>query len=245
MKHVIVTGGSRGLGLDLVRGLLADGYSVSTCSRTPSEDLGAMLKDPALEGNLFWRECRVGDADAAEAFVEAVMGFAGKEGVYGLINNAAVAAEGVLATFPNVETEKIIGANLIGSIQMSRAVLRRMLELGGAGRVINVSSIVGSRGYTGLSVYAASKAGLDGFTRALAREVGRRQITVNSVAPGYMRTEMSEGLSGTDLERIVKRTPLGRLAETGDVVGVIRFLLSDDARFITGQTLIVDGGITC
>jgi 3-oxoacyl-[acyl-carrier protein] reductase len=113
------------------------------------------------------------------------------------------------------------------------------------GRIVNISSIIGTRGYNGLTVYSATKAGIDGFTRSLAREVGRRQITVNAVAPGYMETEMSSGLSNGQKSQIVRRTPLNRLAGLQDVLPLICFLLSDQAQMITGQTILVDGGISC
>jgi len=128
---------------------------------------------------------------------------------------------------------------------MARAVSQVLLRRDAGGRIINLSSISGSRGYSGLAVYSAAKAGLDGLTRALARELGRRQITVNSVASGYLRTEMSSTLTAGQLAQIVKRTPLARLATEKDIVGLIMFLLSEEAAFITGQTLIVDGGMTC
>jgi 3-oxoacyl-[acyl-carrier protein] reductase len=143
-----------------------------------------------------------------------------------------------------METEKILRVNLLGSIQMARAVSRHLLRLNQGGRIINISSIIGSRGYNGLTAYSASKAGLDGFSRALARELGRRQITVNSVAPGYIQTEMSSTLSPGQLAQIANRTPMGRLGRETDVLGLVRFLLSDDAAFITGQTILVDGGIS-
>jgi len=110
---------------------------------------------------------------------------------------------------------------------------------------VNVSSIVGLRGFTGTAAYAASKAGLDGVTRALAREVGRRGITVNSVAPGYIATELSRSLTEEQREQIVRRTPLGELARPDDVADCVRFLLSNSARCITGQTIVVDGGLSC
>src|SRR5690606_1350730 len=112
-------------------------------------------------------------------------------------------------------------------------------------RIVNISSIIGSRGYNGLAAYSASKAGMDGMTPALARELGRRQITVNSLAPGYVKTEMSSTLNAGQLAQIVNRTPLGRLADEQDILGALRFLLSDAAAMITGQTLLVDGGISC
>ena len=153
--------------------------------------------------------------------------------------------DGILATFPNSDSTRIIEINLIGALRMARLALRNMLSNKHGGRIINISSIIGSRGYTGLASYSASKAGMDGLTRALAREVGRRNITVNSVAPGYLDTEMSSTLQSRQRQQIIGRTPMARLGTAEDVVPVIAFLLGDDSRFVTGQTIIVDGGITC
>jgi 3-oxoacyl-[acyl-carrier protein] reductase len=180
-----------------------------------------------------------------DGFVRRAVEWAGEDGLWGVVNNAGVALEGVLASFPNVESERILRVNLLGALQMARAGIRAMLRANNGGRIVNISSIIGSRGYTGLAAYSASKAGLDGLTRSLAREVGRRGITVNSVAPGYLRTEMVEGLSVAQQRQIVNRTPLGRLGEPADVTPVVMFLLSDDAAFITGQTIAIDGGISC
>ena len=245
MNHIIVTGGSRGLGLAFVDALLADGYRVSTCSRSPSAALERRLADANLAPKLFWGPAQIGDAGSAAKFIEAALAAAGDTPLYGLVNNAGIAHEGVLATFPDVDTEAVIATNLTGAIQMARLFLRALLVQGGGGRIINVSSIVGVRGYTGLATYSATKAGLDGLTRALAREVGRRAITVNSVAPGYLTTDMSATLAPGQRDRIIRRTPLGRLGEAADVVPLVRFLLGPEAGFVTGQTLVVDGGLTC
>jgi 3-oxoacyl-[acyl-carrier protein] reductase len=245
MKHVVITGGSRGLGAALIRDLLASGYRVSTCSRSLTPFLTELQSDPQVSERIFWRPHSVGEAGVADQFLEEAMEWAGADNIYALINNAAITGEGILATFPNVDSARILQVNLVGALEMARAALRYMLKRPGGGRIINISSIIGSRGYTGLAAYSASKAGLDGLTRALAREVGRRQITVNSVAPGYMETDMSSTLGADQLAQIVRRTPMGRLAGTKDVCGVVRFLLSEDAAMITGQTLILDGGITC
>lgn len=238
-RHVIVTGGSRGLGLGIVEALLADGYRVSTCSRSPSAALEA-LAGP----DFFWQACRVGDGDEVRAFIDAAVEWGGASPLWGVVNNAGIAREGVLATFPEIDVEEVIQTNLTGAIQVARAFLRAKLLKRGPGRIVNISSIIGQRGYTGLAAYSASKAGLDGLTRALAREVGRLQVTVNSVAPGYLTTEMSGTLAEGQREQIVRRTPLGRLGDVADVVPVVRFLLSDGAAFVTGQTIVVDGGIT-
>ncbi|PZO54456.1 MAG: short-chain dehydrogenase [Alphaproteobacteria bacterium] len=242
-RHVIVTGGSRGLGAAMIEGLLADGYRVSTCSRSKS---AAIDKLTELGGDdFFWQSAQVGEADQVDAFVKAAGEWAGEDGIYGLVNNAGVARTGILASFPNIESEKLIQINLIGAIQMARACSPYLLKREDGGRIINISSIIGARGYNGMSAYSASKAGMDGLTRALARELGRRQITVNSVSPGYVATEMSSTLTPPQMMQIVNRTPLGRLATEQDVFELVRFLLSDKAACITGQVILVDGGISC
>ena len=244
MKTIIVTGGSRGLGLAIVRALLEGGYSVVTCSRNPSPELQALLEESRWKSSLKWMPFQVGQDDA-EPFVEAAARWAEERGFfYGLVNNAGIAREGVLATFPVVEIERILQVNLSGALQMARASLRILLRQQSGGRIVNISSIVGSRGYTGLAAYSATKAGLDGMTRALAREVGRRSITVNSIAPGYLKTEMSSTLSETQLAQIASRSPMKRLGTFGDVCPLLLFLLSDGAGFVTGQTICVDGGLS-
>ena len=243
-RHVIVTGGSRGLGAAMIAGLLADGYRVSTCSRSQSANITALRDHPDFGPRFFWAACEIGEADQVDRFVNDAVAWAGEAGLYGLVNNAGVAQTGILASFPNAESEKIITINLLGAIQAARAASTHMLRRAKGGRIINISSIIGTRGYNGMAAYSASKAGMDGLTRALARELGPRQITVNSVAPGYVETEMSSTLSAGQLRQIVNRTPLGRLASAGDVLDCVRFLLSDGAGMITGQTIQVDGGIS-
>ncbi|MDF0676363.1 MAG: SDR family oxidoreductase [Nitrospira sp.] len=244
-RTVVVTGGSRGLGAVIVHSLLESGHRVATCSRTKSEFLAELEAGSRFAPDFFWRPCTIGEADEADAYMKAVAEWTGSDGLWGLVNNAGIAMAGILATFPNIESERIIKINLLGAIQIARAFSQQMLKSNRGGRIINISSIIGTRGYNGLSAYSASKAGLDGFSRALARELGRRQITVNSVAPGYIRTEMSATLTEDQLTQIVNRTPLGRLATAEDLVGVIKFLLSKEAAMITGQTILVDGGISC
>ncbi|HZH28323.1 MAG TPA: SDR family oxidoreductase, partial [Azospirillaceae bacterium] len=220
MRHVIVTGGSRGLGLGIVKDLLARGDRVSTCSRKPSEELEALLADPAVAARLWWRVADMGDQDDAGRFVQDAVAASGGMPLWGLVNNAGIAVEGILSTLPMVDVEHVIRTNLIGPLAAARAALRQLLRQDGPGRIVNIGSITGLRGYTGLAAYAASKSGLDGMTRALAREVGRRGITVNAVAPGYMSTDLSATLSARQLDQIVRRTPLGRLCEIEDVVPV-------------------------
>jgi len=245
LKHVIVTGASRGLGEVLVGGLLAEGYRVSSCSRATSDFIVKTSAAPAYRDRFFWKACRVEDPSEVSAFVDDAVHHAGATGVYGLVNNAGVAGEGILATFPAKDAARIIEINLLGSLYMARAVLRHLLRAQNGGRIINISSIIGSRGYTGLSAYSASKAGVDGLTRSLAREVGRRGITCNSIAPGYLTTEMTKSLNPSQKAQIINRTPLGRLGTPHDVLDAVKFLLGEGAGFITGQTLMIDGGISC
>lgn len=239
-KNVIVTGGSRGLGLGIIRTLVMRGYGVATCSRSFTPELEKLTRDAPV----FWHACEIGNSEQTEEFFSLAETWAGQNGLWGLVNNAGIAGNGVLATYPVVEIEKIIATNLTGALYMSRLILRHFLGNSQGGRIINVSSIIGLRGYTGLAAYSASKAGMDGMTRALAREMGRKGITVNSVNPGYLETEMSSVLSDNQRMQIVNRTPLGRLGTIHDISPVVAFLLSEEAGFMTGQTLVVDGGIT-
>jgi 3-oxoacyl-[acyl-carrier protein] reductase len=237
-RHVIVSGGSRGLGRALVEGLLGEKYRVSTFSRSATEFTDSQAGNP----NFFFAATDVADKEKIAEFVASAES---KFGIsYGLVNCAGIAVDGVLATFPEGEIERVIEINLVGTLALTRQVVRRMLLSQEGGSIVNISSIIGVRGYSGLSAYAATKGGIDAMTRALARELGERRIRVNSVAPGYLETEMTHGLDARQREQIVRRTPLGRLGTPQDVVGTVKFLLSDQAEFITGQVLVVDGGIT-
>jgi 3-oxoacyl-[acyl-carrier protein] reductase len=236
--HIIVSGGSRGLGQTLVRGLLDANYRVSTFSRRPTE----FTERLAGEGNFFFATADASDSPSLSAFVKSAGAKFGCP--YGLINCAGVAIDGVLATMAEQSIDKLLSTNLRGMILLTKLVVRRMLVGTSRGVILNISSIIGVRGYSGLSVYASTKAGMDGMTRALARELGPRRIRVNSIAPGYLETEMTRGLDQRQREQIVRRTPLGRLGVPDDIVGPVLFLFSDAASFITGQIIVVDGGIT-
>jgi 3-oxoacyl-[acyl-carrier protein] reductase len=238
---VVITGGSRGLGAGLVRSFLADGDAVATCSRSPTPETDAWAADPALEGRFLYETANLSDPQACSTFIHSVVERFGRIDV--LVNNAGVARDGVLALFGDEEIDQVIDLNLRATIHITRLVTRRMLTQR-SGRIINISSIVGLSGYRGLSVYSATKAALDGFTRAMARELGSRGITVNSVAPGYLRTEMSHGLDEDQLTQISRRTPAGRLGDAEDVAAAVRYLASPEAGFVTGHVLVVDGGLT-
>jgi 3-oxoacyl-[acyl-carrier protein] reductase len=238
-RSVLVTGGSRGLGAGIVESFLASGDAVSTCSRSRSE-LVDKWESEAPDRFLF-RAVDLAQREDVRGFVHEVVAARGRIDV--LVNNAGVANDGILATMTDDDVDQVIDLNLRGTLTVTKAVVRRMLRQG-TGRIINISSVVGQSGYRGLAPYSATKAALDGMTRALARELGSRGITVNSVAPGYVATEMSHGLTPDDLGQIVRRTPLGRLADPSDVAAAVQFLASGDAAFITGQVLTVDGGLT-
>jgi len=174
----------------------------------------AWLADPALADRFFFQSADLADRPDTESFVKAVV--ERWDGIDVLVNNADVARDGILALFSDDDVDTGIDLNLKGTLHITRLVSRRMLAKGG-GEIVNISSIVGLSGYRGLSVYSATKAALDAFTRSLARELGSRGITVNSVAPGYLRTEMSHGLDDDQLQQIVRRTPAGRLGKPEDV----------------------------
>ncbi len=237
-RHVIVSGGSRGLGQALVADLLAHGFRVSAFARKPTD----FTRTQAANADFFFFEADVTDRDKLSEFVAAAEQRFGIP--FGLVNCAGIAVDGVLASMPEDRIEQVIAINLAGALHLTRRVVRRMLLSKAGGSIVNISSIIGLRGYAGLSAYAATKGGMDAMTRALSRELGDRRIRVNSVAPGYLETEMTHGLDNHQRGQIVRRTPLGRLGTPLDVAGPVRFLLSDDSAFVTGQVLVVDGGIT-
>lgn len=237
--HIIISGGSKGLGLALCQILLAKGYNISTFSRSATPEIESLQQE--FKNSLHYETLDIRSSEALAQFIQtATLKF---KNTYGLINNAAVVQEGVLATLPEIEIENMIAINLTGALCLTRLFLRHML-FAKKGRIINISSIIGQRGYRGLSVYSATKAALEGMTRSLARELGSRYITVNAVAPGYLKSEMSSTLSDEHKEQIQRRTPLGRLGHFDDVVPAVCFLLSEEASFITGQSLLIDGGIS-
>ena len=235
-RHVIISGGSRGLGQAIVTALLDAGYRVSTFSRTTSQ----FIEDQRENENFFFLAADLSNAVSLAEFLKAAEAKFGRP--YALINCAAIAVDRLLAMTPENELQSLADINMVGTLRLSRLVVRRMLTSKAGGAILNISSVSSLRGFRGLSAYAFTKGGIDAFTRALARELGEQNIRVNSIAPGYYDTEMSRNLSTDHKEQILRRTPLGRLGTPEDVTGAVLFFLSDQASFITGQTLVIDGG---
>ena len=241
MRNVLVTGGSRGIGLAITRRLAASGdYSVIAVARRESEELGHAIRETGAD-RLHFRAFDLGRTDEIPAFVKELRDAFGA--IYGLVNNAGIGTEGLLATMRNSEIEALIRLNVLSPIVLTKYVARHMMA-DGAGRIVNISSIIASTGYNGLSVYAASKAAAAGFTRSLAREVGKLGITVNAIAPGFVDTELTRSLDDDDRRRIAGRSALRRLPEADDVASMVEYLLGEGGRNITGTVLTVDAGNT-
>lgn len=238
LQNVIVTGVSRGLGLAIAHRLDAEGsYRVIGLSRSLSDEYKELME---VSGRVAFHAFDVGDTDAIAGMVSTITKTYGR--IWGLVNNAGIGNDGVLATMHKTDIEAVLRVNLTGPITFSKYVSRTMLAKR-AGRIINISSIIANTGFHGLSVYAASKAGLEGFTRSLSREVGKMGITVNCVAPGYMETQMTGGLDEHKMASIRRRAPLG-LPTPDDAAGAVAYLLGPDGARITGTVITVDGGST-
>ena len=243
MLNVIVTGGSRGLGLAIAAELARAGYRVIAIARKQSDELAEAIAEVAREktGALSFVAADLSDIPAIAGFVAEIRKEFGP--VYGLVNNAGLGTDGVLANMPVSKIEELVQLNTVSPIVLTKFVVRSMMAAG-AGRIVNVSSIVSFTGYSGLSAYAATKASMIGFTKSLAREVGRLGITVNAVAPGFVETAMTEGMREEDVSRVANRSALRRLAEPRDVAEGVKFLLGEGGRNITGTVLTIDAGGT-
>jgi 3-oxoacyl-[acyl-carrier protein] reductase len=243
MRNVLVTGGSRGLGMAISRKLARTGLSVIAVARAPNEAFEECAAELNAEGigALQFRRFDLNDVDGIPAFAAALSEEFGL--LYGLVNNAAIGTSGILATMHDSRIEALVRLNVVSPITLTKYAVRSMM-VGGCGRIVNISSIVGSTGYSGLSAYSASKAALIGFTRSLARELGPLGITVNNVSPGFLDTDMTRGLGASHVDQIVRRSALRRLPDLEDVAGAVEYLFSDNARSVTGIAMTVDAGNT-
>jgi 3-oxoacyl-[acyl-carrier protein] reductase len=231
-KLALVTGGSRGIGRAIALELGRAGAEVVVGYRTGAEEAGAVAAETggrAVQGD-------VSDAESAKALVEA----AGDVDV--LVNNAGLTRDGVLARMSDDDWRTVIDTNLSSVFFTCRAAARTMMRRR-SGAIVNVSSIVGVHGNWGQTNYAASKAGIIGFTKSLAKELGSRNVRANVVAPGYVKTQLTDVLPEEATAAMLQQTPLGRLGEPEDVARAVRFLASDEASFVTGEVMLVDGGL--
>jgi 3-oxoacyl-[acyl-carrier protein] reductase len=243
MRNVVVTGGSRGLGLGIVRKLAAAGYCAIAVARQKSDQLTSAIEEAkhAGCGAVHFVAFDLAEIDKIPELVKGLRKDFGP--IYALVNNAALGSEGVLATMHNSRIERLVRVNTLSPIVLTKYVVRSMMSEGG-GRIVNVASIIGFTGYSGLSVYAATKASMLGFTRSLAREVGRLGVNVNAIAPGFMDTDMTQGLEGEQRQKVARRSALRRLPEVEDVANTVEFLLGDGGKSITGTVITVDAGST-
>jgi 3-oxoacyl-[acyl-carrier protein] reductase len=243
LRSVIVTGASRGLGLAIASALAAAGYRVLAVARTESKELRTLIASAAQAGRGAV-QFHAFDLLRVEAIGQFVSGLRKEVGpLFGLVNNAGLGTPGVLALMSDAQIERLIRLNTLSPIVLTKYVARSMMSEH-AGRIVNISSVVAATGYHGLAAYSATKAAFVGFTRSLARELGELGITVNSVAPGFVATEMTSELTPAQRAQIARRSALRRLPEPEDVAAAVEFLLSDKAKNITGTTVTVDAGNT-
>jgi 3-oxoacyl-[acyl-carrier protein] reductase len=240
MRNVLISGGTRGVGLAIARKLAADGFRVFALGRKESDGLAKAIAEFSA-GVLNFVPFDLTNLDVIPDLIREMKAEHGP--LYGLVNNAALGTEGLLSNMHNSDIERLVKLNTIAPILLTKYAVRAMMTEG-QGRIVNISSIIGFTGYSGLSVYGATKASMLGFTRSLAREVGKLGVTVNAVAPGFMDTEMTGSMTDAQRAKIAGRAALRRLVDVEDVANSVAFLMSDAAKNITGTTITVDAGNT-
>jgi 3-oxoacyl-[acyl-carrier protein] reductase len=231
-KNALVTGASRGIGRAVAVELARGGASVVVAYRTGTDEAAALAKE--IGGRAV--QADVSDPESARALVED----AGDLDI--LVNNAGVTRDGLLVRMSDEDWRTVIDTNLASCFYTCRAAVRGMMRRR-TGSIVNISSIVGLHGNWGQTNYAASKAGIIGFTKALAKELGSRNVRANVIAPGYVKSQLTDVLPEEATKLMLDNTPLGRLGDPEDVAGAVRFLCSEDASFVTGEVLLVDGGL--
>lgn len=237
----LITGGGRGIGRCIALQLSQAGVKVVVTGRTESTLAGTVAEIEALGGEAYAVAGSVADPADAQRMVDASLERFGRIDL--LVNNAGVTRDSLLLRLSQENWQEVLDINLTGTFNMTKSVARPMVKQKG-GRIINITSIIGVVGNAGQSNYAASKAGIIGFTKSIARELASRNITVNAIAPGYIETDMTAELSGELKEAMTKQIPVQRIGQPEDVAGVVLFLASPGAGYITGQVICVDGGMT-
>jgi 3-oxoacyl-[acyl-carrier protein] reductase len=237
MSTIIITGGSRGLGLSIIRSLLNDTeFNVINVSRRASSDLKLLLGTSERLKHIDFDFTDVSNIYQLSKEISSM-----SDNIYGLINNAAIGGDGVLATQHLSDIENIINVNQVAPILMSKYIGRLMLK-NRIGHIINISSVVATTGYSGLSVYASTKAALVGFTRSLSREYGKYGVCVNAVLPGFMKTDMTGAIGDDNLNKIAKRSPTKSLPSTFSVANLVKTILMTDDFSINGSEFVIDSG---
>lgn len=237
----VITGGTRGIGKQIALELAKNGYDIVTNYRTENDDLKDLINQVEKLGvKINTYKCDVSNFENTEEFIKNVISDFGKIDV--LINNAGITKDGLLMRMKKEDFEDVIDVNLVGTFNITRNVIPYMIKAK-RGRIVNISSVVGVSGNAGQTNYSASKAGIIGFTKSLAKEVASRNITVNAVAPGFIQTKMTEVLKNEVKDEILKQIPLKRFGTTEDVAKTVKFLVSEDSSYITGQVINIDGGM--
>ena len=237
-KVILVTGANRGIGLNIIQRLNNDGYTVIGASRT---DDGANIISQEINSN-GGKGLKM-DVTNQESINSAIKNIQDEYGaLYGLVNNAGITNDNLLMRMTEEQWLSVIETNLTSIYRVTKSIVKDMMKAR-EGRIVNIGSIVGMMGNAGQSNYSASKSGLLGFTKSLARELSSRNINVNSISPGFIDTDMTKALSNEQIDNLSKNIPLGRIAESSEVSSVVSFLLSDDSSYITGENINVNGGL--
>lgn len=240
-KVALITGGARGIGKEIAYTLAKEGYSIALNYRSYNESLENIKKEIEENGvNCFLVQGDVASFEQCENMVQETINELGRIDV--LINNAGITKDGLLMRMKKEDFEGVLDINLVGTFNVTRQVIPYMMKQK-EGRIINVSSVVGVSGNAGQTNYSASKAGIIGFTKSLAKEVASRNILVNAIAPGFIATDMTDVLSDKVKENIYNQIPLKRMGTANEVAKVVKFLASDDSSYITGQVINIDGGM--
>ena len=237
-KVILVTGANRGIGLNIIQRLDNDGYTVIGTSRS---DDGANIISQEIKGsNGRGLKMDVTNQESINSAIKEIQDEFGT--LYGLVNNAGITDDNLLVRMTEEQWISVIDTNLTSVFRVTKSSIKGMMKAR-QGRIVNIGSIVGITGNSGQSNYSASKSGLLGFTKSLARELSSRNINVNLISPGFINTDMTKALSSDQIENLSKNIPLGRIAESSEVASVVSFLLSDDSSYITGENINVNGGL--